>query len=58
MCVHIKRDWQHRHVRPRTSVFIAELKNQLIRAGSEQAEQVQEDSDGQSTSGRDLLPRS
>lgn len=59
MCVHIKRGWQDWHVRPRTSVFIAELKkNQPIQAGRVHVQQVQQDSDGQSTNGRDLLPRS
>lgn len=38
---------------PRTSVFIAEL-NQHIRTGSEHAEQVQEDSNGPSTTEREI----
>lgn len=37
---------------PRTSVFIAELKNQQIQTGSKHTEQVQEDSDGLSTTER------
>lgn len=55
MCIHIKAD--RTVMRPRTSVFIAELKKtQQIQTGSQHAKQVQEDSDGPSTTERDLLP--
>lgn len=55
MCIHIKAD--RTVMRPRTSVFIAELKKtRQIQTGSQHAKQVQEDSDGPSTTERDLLP--
>lgn len=54
MCVHIKWDWQDCRASTQICFYGGIKKNQQIQTGSKRAQQVQEDSDGPSSTEREI----